>query len=1194
MFTDGLDESALKWINQGVNGDIAEQSPLTKKFSLDSIRDPPISPLQNREYLPQTLPPLKFYSGYLGPLYNSSLDPNNEEESNASISDDNESDFSAGFEETLASSDSDLQENPRVRNCNEDLLVVGPSSEVPLSEPEVKALGVKGTWKGSLRVELPENARRFTDGDLGIREFVRNVTASSVGDNMQDAMDQYSGRDFLKRDLKPKTLSEAGNPSAPPMVDSRTGSQSFEMEATTLPGARVISETKNVYNELHAQDETNLSCDSKECLTDLGAQSHAANEPCPRYIPGEVETQMPCRQPSSMDQPAYHDIGGQSAWQFFVAYDACIRLCLHAWARGCMEAPEFLRDECMALRNAFGLHKFLLQPQHGIPWQGATADSVKECSVKSKKVIGKINVEVKKIRIIPRRKLHATYSQLGAAYMQAGAHYVRHVSALLKSGVSSIKTASSRMGFPVTSQQEVLSCFIQLKNSNEDAQLERGAAICMQPGSGVPHVFFPESQGDSLLLLVQDSKENTQGRATIQVSSLTDNPNDRIRWWPIYHEDQECVGKVQLSISTTSTSGELSSIKCGTVVETLAYDLVLEAAMRSQYFHSRNLRLHGVWQWLLAEFSDYYGISDAYTKLRYLSYVMDVATPTKDCLDLVHELLTPVIKARDENNLTRQEKRILSDCEDQVGRLLAAVFENYKSLDELSPTGLVDMLAPTSDSAAPALAPAVQIYTLLSDILSHEAQMILRNYLQTAARKRCKRHMLETDELMSCNTDGFLMDPLTISSAYLKMKNLCINISNEIQADIKIHNQHILPSFIDLPNIAASVYSTELCNKLERFLEACPPSSPSPHVTELLIATADFERDLSAWSIGSVAGGVDSKNLFHSYIMLWIMDKKNHLLEQCKADKGPLTGITTQHSTSPFVEEMYELIRDTLNEYEVVINRWPHYSLVLENAVADVERAVMKALEKQCCDILAPLKDTIPKKLGMQMQKLTRRHSVALYIVPNQLGTFLNTVKRILELLHCKVESVLRSWASYLPATGDKKAAFGEQLNGVTVMLRTKYKNYLQATVEKLVSNTEATRTTQLKRILEATKETEGEAEIRERMHLLCSQLMDTIRNLHDVFSGRLFVAICRGFWDRMGQRVLSFLESRKENRIRYKGSCYALGILDDTFASQMQRLQGNALQEKDLEPPRSVIQARSILCKDTQNTSDPSSYFYV
>lgn len=42
-------------------------------------------------------------------------------------------------------------------------------------------------------------------------------------------------------------------------------------------------------------------------------------------------------------------------------------------------------------------------------------------------------------------------------------------------------------------------------------------------------------------------------------------------------------------------------------------------------------------------------------------------------------------------------------------------------------------------------------------------------------------------------------------------------------------------------------------------------------------------------------------------------------------------------------------------------------------AVANVERAIMKALERQYADILTPLKDSIPKRLGIQVQKLTRK-----------------------------------------------------------------------------------------------------------------------------------------------------------------------------------------------------------------------------
>lgn len=52
------------------------------------------------------------------------------------------------------------------------------------------------------------------------------------------------------------------------------------------------------------------------------------------------------------------------------------------------------------------------------------------------------------------------------------------------------------------------------------------------------------------------------------------------------------------------------------VGETLAYDLVLEVAMRVQQFQRRNLHITGPWKWLLQEFAEYYGVSDAYRNLR--------------------------------------------------------------------------------------------------------------------------------------------------------------------------------------------------------------------------------------------------------------------------------------------------------------------------------------------------------------------------------------------------------------------------------------------------------------------------------------------------------------------------------------------------------------------------------------------------
>lgn len=74
--------------------------------------------------------------------------------------------------------------------------------------------------------------------------------------------------------------------------------------------------------------------------------------------------------------------------------------------------------------------------------------------------------------------------------------------------------------------------------------------------------------------------------------------------------------------------------------------------------------------------------------------------------------------------------------EEQVSQLLALVFENYKSLDETSSTGMTDVF-PAVGAAAPALVPAVQIYTLLHDILTLDAQTTLRNYF-----KVCKGNLI--------------------------------------------------------------------------------------------------------------------------------------------------------------------------------------------------------------------------------------------------------------------------------------------------------------------------------------------------------------------------------------------------------------------------------------------------------------------
>ncbi|KAL7143913.1 hypothetical protein ABFS83_08G223200 [Erythranthe nasuta] len=934
--------------------------------------------------------------------------------------------------------------------------------------------------------------------------------------------------------------------------------------------------------------------------------------------------------PLPVRYPTYH-ASGLGYWYAVLSYDACVRLCLHSWARGCSEAPPFLENECALLRDAFGLKHILLQSEEELMTKDSSELVSEGASIKTKKTIGKIKVQVRKVKmgvdppngctfislkstsmvkleslqlrltnvksivsserralrrdrvITPVMSVNGSLLHQSMAYIVVGTRrYLKEFPELIKIGFNAWRSSSS--SYQVV--QESYSCLLRLKSSPEED------AARMQPGSGETRLFLPDGFGDDLIIEVQDSNGKCCGHALVQVADIADESGDKLRQCFIYREpEHEQVGKIQLYISYSTTTDE-SSRKCASVAETIAYDIVLETAMKVQQFQQRNLLLHGPWKWLVTEFASYFGVSEAYTKLRYLSYVMDVATPTADCLDLVHDLLLPVImKGKTKSTLSHQEVRLLGEVSEEIEQILTLVFENYKSLDESSPSGIVDIFRPPTGVAAPALGPALKLYKLLHDILSPEVQSKLCRYFQNAARKRSRRHLSETDEFVSSNHENILLDPVALNTAYKKMKTLCLNIRNEILTDIEIHKWDLLPSFVDLPNLSSSIYSTELYSRLRAFLNSCPPAGPTPPVVELVIATADFQRDLSLWNISYIKGGVDAKELFHVYISIWIQDKRLALLEMCKLDSVKCSSLTTQHSTTPFIDDIYGRLKETLAEYDVIISRWPEYTFALENAIADIEKAVVESLEKQYAEVLSPLKEsTMPMKFGLKYVQKFAKGNTPPYNVSTELGVLLNSMKRMLDILRPQIESQVKLWGQCIPESGN--VVPGESLSEITVMIRSKFRVYVQAVIDKLVANTKLHNITKLKKIIQDSKDNVIESDLRSRMQPLKELLANTVNQLHAVLETQVFVILCRAFWDRMGQEVLKFLEDRKENKSWYKASRVAVTVLDDTFASQMQRLLGNALQEKDIEPPRSILEVRSMLCKDVKNNKG-NNYYY-
>ncbi|CAI9291706.1 unnamed protein product [Lactuca saligna] len=1043
MFTQGLDNNAVRWVKEGSNN-IKKEVPYFM-----SNQQPQINPISSRNMgrgfgLP---PASKFRSGHLPGIVPISQVLPGEDTDSASENDmstDSEGEVYGG-RYSLDSSHPDDIVPPSSRY--HDPLQMRPQYHVYSSDVSscVETMGSRGKenvvdrFKGIEKNQCHVRNSVYTEDESDDDDDSRGSSELSTTQVKKDVYPSHVSRanenvtsrnDLGAQNIQDHKAFDEDIPSAPPFVGPVEEIKQEEFQHSKT-------------NHMPLRDEVSKQSNSNNVCGEGGASS------------GSIPARLPTFHASSL-----------GPWHSVVAYDACVRLCLHAWAKGCSEAVMFLENECALLRSTFGLQQTLLQSEEELHLKHSSESEVasKGAATKPKKMVGKMKVQVRK--------------------------------------------------------------------------------------------------------------------------------HDKLRWWCIYREpEHELVGKIQLYINYTTSLDD--SLKCGSVAETVAYDIVMEVAMKVQNFQQRNLLLHGSWQWLLIEFASYYGVSDAYTKLRYLSYVMDVATPTADCVSLVYDLLLPVMmKGNTKSALSHQENRILGEIDEQIEQILALVFENYKSLNEQSPSGIMDVFTPATGVAAPVLEPAVKLYKLLHDILSPEAQNKLYSYFQAAAKKRSRRHLTETDEYVSGVGEGNLMDSVAISTAYKKMKSLCMNIKKEIFTDIEIQNSNILPSFIDLPNLSTAIYSAELASRLRAFLVACPPTAPSLHVAELVIATADFQKDLASWNINHVKNGVDAKELFHLYIMIWIQDKRMSLLETCKMDTVKWCGVRTQHSTTPFVDEMYNRLIETLNDYEVIISRWPEYTFALENAIADIEKAIIEALDKQYADVIAPLKENMtPKKFGLKyVQKLTKRTTHP-YVVPPELGILLNSMKRMLDILRPKIELQLKSWGSCCIPDGGNVAP-GERLSEVTVMFRSKFRNYIQAVAEKLLENTRLHNSTKLKKILKDSKESVGESEIRCRMQPLTEQLTNTMNHLYNIFETHVFIATCRGYWDRMGQDVLSFLENRKENRSWYKGSRVAVSILDDTFASQMQQLVGNTLEEKDVEPPRSIVEVRSMLCKDAASYKNDTFYY--
>ena len=118
-----------------------------------------------------------------------------------------------------------------------------------------------------------------------------------------------------------------------------------------------------------------------------------------------------------------------------------------------------------------------------------------------------------------------------------------------------------------------------------------------------------------------------------------------------------------------------------------------------------------------------------------------------------------------------QEQAILSRIENATEALLARCFENYYSLQESAPTGLLDGGVAAAEQPAPALLPAVELCNILRDVLKPEDQQWLTDRFKVAA---CRRYQRLLDGADATIRGGKILTVMKVYQEELAGTFLCI------------------------------------------------------------------------------------------------------------------------------------------------------------------------------------------------------------------------------------------------------------------------------------------------------------------------------------------------------------------------------------------------------------------------------------
>jgi hypothetical protein len=420
------------------------------------------------------------------------------------------------------------------------------------------------------------------------------------------------------------------------------------------------------------------------------------------------------------------------------------------------------------------------------------------------------------------------------------------------------------------------------------------------------------------------------------------------------------------------------------------YDTLLEGALTANSCTSSSLVLHGPWSWLVQRYREKYGVRKQYATLAYLRFVVrrDVAVPTAACLQVLASELKPLMEQRESMALTSAELALLQHVLERVDDLLTLCFENYFSLSEHQPSGLIEgALSMRENDVPPALMPASTLLEMTRGLDNGPDGGLtwLAARVRAAARKRFHALLAATEarrgpaenrraavEFMTPGTvggkdvdGGHVRRPVSETPnddpvaawAYARVEELCTCVTKELRFDEAIHQGALLPPGLRLPEVTAVEYVRGTISHLQRILQRHPPPEPTPPAVRLVEAVGRLQSYVERHRYRDAVARLNSRDIFGAFVAQWVRGSATRLrrvLRGLERAGPPSLGswadmqAGVKHRVAPLVEGMLSEVEAEMKRYERIVGHWPVHAAELESALVGALRDSVEAVSRQC------------------------------------------------------------------------------------------------------------------------------------------------------------------------------------------------------------------------------------------------------